>query len=122
MKERGAIRPGCLVWAALILLVAVFAWKSIDFFVLRPAGVKKSLNEAYNPVRVMRTRNTAERFTRFQTEWRAYRDSTSDIYVQRIATPPRLDGDTVWVLHIDTLHLPVIGPLVDSMKIKRYFV
>ncbi len=118
MSRRGAVRPGCLVFAALTLLAVAAAWKSIDFFILRPAGVKAVLNDVYDTVRTVR--NPEIKKINFLTNWSAMRDTTSSEYILR-CTRPTFGNDTVYVQYSDTLYLPVIGAWDKTFRVTRIF-
>jgi hypothetical protein len=124
MNRRGSIRPGCLIWGALILLVVTGAWKSIDFFLLRPAGVKAALNDAYDSVRGFRGTIVEKRST-CRESWEEIVSTTENPYVLRCHGPAGQDlsftDDSVYVQYPDTLHFPIFGEIPRVFKIARPF-
>jgi hypothetical protein len=121
MNRTGVIKPGCLVLAALVLLAAAFAWKTIDFVVLKPAAVKAALNDVFDTVRGGSRSQIDQRRIRFLQNWGNYRDTTDNRYILR-ATSPVFDDDTVWIEYTDTMPIPILGGWVKTFRVQRLFV
>jgi len=120
MDRRGTSRPGCLVWLSLVLLLLAFIWKTLDFFVLNPAGVRAAVNDAYDVVRVHRGTIDAKK-VRFLEAWSDIRENTTDDYVRRCSRPA-FEDDSVFVDYSDTLHLPAFPDIVHDFRIYRIFI
>lgn len=123
-SRSGVIRPGCLIWGALILLVGVMAWKMIDFHLLRPAAVKASLNDAYDSVRNFRGTET-ERRSECRQAWDELQSTTDNLQVQNCVGPVGNDltftDESVYVSYPDTLHFPLFGNHARIFRISRIF-
>jgi len=123
-NRRGSIRPGCLIWGALILLVVVMAWKMIDFHMLRPASVKAVLNESYDAVRTFRG-TVVQRRSACRDAWEELRRTTDNELVLACRGPLGNDltftDDSVYVAYPDTLHFPLIGIYHKVFRVGRAF-
>lgn len=120
----GVIRPGCLIWGALILLVGVMAWKMIDFHMLRPAAVKAAVNDAYDSVRGFRGTETERRST-CREAWDELQSTTDNRQIQNCVGPVGNDltftNESVYVSYPDTLHFPLFGEYAKIFRISRIF-
>lgn len=122
--RRGAIRPGCLIWGALGLLVVVMIWKMVDFHLLGPAGVRAAVNDAYDSVRAFRG-TEVERRAVCREAWNTLRESSDNPLVQQCRGPLGCDltftDDSIYVAYPDTLYFPLFGEYHKVFRIGRVF-
>lgn len=112
MGSRGAVKTGCLLWTALVLLVLLWGWKLLDFYVLGPAAVKKVMNDTWSEIDSFRQTNIrqAEYLTRWN-QWRREQPIPFDY--------SGFVGDSFVVEWSDTLPVPVFPDITHSFRLKR---
>ncbi|MCK5130844.1 MAG: hypothetical protein KAR40_01665 [Candidatus Sabulitectum sp.] len=109
MKSR---KLGCLLWVVLFLMMVLWGWKLIDFYVLKPAAIKKVMNETVD--QVSRMRSTAARQVEFLNLWADWRRSSTTAF-----TTTAFHGGDFVVEWVDTLHVPVFPSIVHGFRLTR---
>jgi hypothetical protein len=107
MARVGAVKLGCLIWIALILLVILWGWKLLDFYILGPAAVKTwgEVNSfSQTPVK------QAEYLTRWN-QWKR-EQPISFVYSGFLA-------DSFVVEWCDTLPVPVFPDITHRFRLAR---
>jgi len=105
-------KSGCLMWGVLLVFVVLWGFKLLDFFILRPAGVRNDLSEVAEQVN--RIQNTQAKQVEFLSYWADYERSCD-----RVFTTTAFSGDSFIVEWEDTLHVPVFPSIPHSFRQTR---
>ncbi len=105
-------KTGCITWIILSCIVLLWGWKLIDFYVLKPALVKKGLNETLDSVSPAQI--TSARQVEFNRNWSELeRNSEIDFDFTGFR------GDSFVVQWSDTLHVPVFPSINHNFVLKK---
>ena len=105
-------KMGCLLWIVLFALVSLWGFKLLDFYILKPAAIKKGLNETIDQVSIMN--NTSAKQVEFLARWADWERTSGTAF-----TSTAFQGDSFVVQWVDTLHVPVFPSIGHSFSIKR---
>lgn len=112
MNRIGAVKMGCLVWIAAILLVILWGWKLLDFYALGPAAVKKVMNDTWSEVNAFT--QTPAKQAEFLAIWSTWKREQSIPFEYT-----GFIGDSFVVKWTDTLPVPVFPDITHSFRLAR---
>lgn len=112
MARVGAVKLGCLIWIALILLVILWGWKLLDFYILGPAAVKKVMNETWGEVNSFS--QTPVKQAEYLTRWNQWKRGQPIPFVYS-----GFLADSFVVEWCDTLPVPVFPDITHRFRLAR---
>jgi hypothetical protein len=105
------------MWGALILLLAVVAWKFIDFYVLGPAAVKRAMNKV--DANVTDTLDRAFKREEFRRLWEELRDSPDGLPEMQFPNTAIFSGDTFIVIYEDSIPIPGFPSIRHTFRLRK---
>ena len=117
----GKVGLGTLAVFAIVFVVVVAGWKTIDFFILGPSAVRAAMGDVHDEIRNGEYRRyiTLEQYwEEFHDHWINVMHNTRDEIVMR-TSPPRREGAQIVITYSDSINLPSLPTFRHTFRITR---